>query len=266
MAIAGSANWMAAATLCERELVRFLRQRNRLIGALAQPLIFWVLFDAGLSGSFRPAGGPQHLTYGEYFLPGVLVLIVLFTAIFATISIIEDRNEGFLQGVLVAPVPRAMVVLGKVMGGTLLALIQALAFLAVAWLFGVRAGPGQLLAAGLFLLVVGIGLTSLGVCIAWRMDSIQGFHAIMSVVLFPMWLLSGAFFPASGAPAWLAWTIRLNPVTYMVAGLRRLLDEPSAAWTGLPSFPVCLLVTVSFAAAMFLLASRLAGRTRTKGA
>ncbi|HIK96080.1 MAG TPA: ABC transporter, partial [Planctomycetes bacterium] len=102
--------WSAAWALAWRELIRFFRQRTRVIGAIGQPVIFWVLFGAGLGGSFQPpkwaAGLSQPLTYQEYFFPGVAVLIVMFTAIFSTISIIEDRREGFLQGVLAAPVPR----------------------------------------------------------------------------------------------------------------------------------------------------------------
>src|SRR5690349_13621150 len=118
------------ATLSQRELVRFFRQRNRVFGALVQPIIFWLLFGAGL-GTARVGGGAAdsgRLDYSHFF-PGTLVMIILFTAIFATISIIEDRREGFLQGVLVAPVPRWSIVLGKVFGGTAIAMLQGTIFL-----------------------------------------------------------------------------------------------------------------------------------------
>src|SRR5580698_8783644 len=132
--------WLPAGSLCVRELVRFVRQRTRIVGALLQPFIFWILFGAGLGGTFKPpAWAPQGMTYQEYFLPGVAVLILLFTAIFSTISIIEDRREGFLQAVLVSPIPRASLVMGKVMGGTALAVIQAALFLLLGpllWLVG----------------------------------------------------------------------------------------------------------------------------------
>src|SRR3954466_12373933 len=117
--------WPVVATLCQRELVRFFRQKNRVFGALGQPIIFWILFGAGLKSN--------QLDYAHFF-PGTLVMILLFTAIFATISIIEDRREGFLQGVLVAPVPRWSMVLGKVLGGAAIAMIQGLLFLALGWL------------------------------------------------------------------------------------------------------------------------------------
>ena len=158
-----------------REWVRFVRQRNRVVGAIGQPLIFWLLFGAGLGPSFRlPGAGDESVSYREYFFPGSLVLILLFTAIFATISIIEDRREGFLQSVLVAPVPRWSMVLGKILGGTLLAMAQGLIFLVLGLTLGVHVSLLGLLAIVALLFVMAIGLTALGFVIAWRMDSTQG--------------------------------------------------------------------------------------------
>ena len=119
--------WPVVVTLCQRELVRFFRQKNRVFGALVQPIIFWLLFGAGLGGA-KVGADANRLDYAHFF-PGTLVMILLFTAIFATISIIEDRREGFLQGVLVAPVPRWSMVLGKVLGGTAIAMLQGIVFL-----------------------------------------------------------------------------------------------------------------------------------------
>jgi ABC-2 type transport system permease protein len=244
--------WLPVRTLALRELVRFFRQRSRVIGAVGQPVLFWVLFGAGLRGSFKspdwaPAG--RELSYQEYFFPGIAVMIVLFTAIFSTISIIEDRREGFLQGVLVAPCSRLAVVLGKLCGGTALALLQAGLFLALAPTMGLKLGVGTVIVVMLFLTLLAFTLTALGFLIAWPLDSTQGFHAIMSIFLLPMWLLSGAFFPAEES-GWLSWVIRLNPLTYGVAGLRRLLyfgeSLPTAA--GLPPLWICVLVTCGFCA------------------
>ena len=153
-----------------REVIRFVRQRSRVTGAALQPLLFWLLFGLGLQGSFRP-GGQQELSYLEYFFPGTVVLVLLFTAIFATISIIEDRREGFLQAVLVAPVPRWAVVLGKVLGGSLIALAQGVLFLLLGLTIDIPFSPVQVIAVIGFLLIVAIGLTSLGFTIAWRLDS-----------------------------------------------------------------------------------------------
>jgi ABC-2 type transport system permease protein len=263
--------WLAAGTLCSRELVRFARQRNRVFGAIGQPIIFWLLFGFGLSRSFRLAGaGGESMNYLEYFFPGTLVLILLFTAIFATISIIEDRREGFLQSVLVAPVPRWSLVLGKVLGGTLIALVQGLIFLLLGLTIGLKFDLIGLAAIAAFSFLVAFALTALGFVIAWRMESTQGFHAIMSVFLMPMWLLSGAFFPAdAGGPtgtAVLAWVIRLNPLTYGVAGLRRLLylhSADAALPADLPSLATCWSVTVVFAVIMFALACGIAGKRTT---
>jgi len=253
--------------LCSRELVRFFRQRNRVIGALGQPLMFWVLFAAGFGPSFSAPDGGTSLSYGKYFFPGTVVLILLFTAIFATISIIEDRREGFLQSVLVAPIPRWSMVLGKLLGGTLIALVQALFFLALGWFVGLRLTPPELAATIVFLFVVALALTGLGFVIAWRMDSTQGFHAIMSVFLLPMWLLSGAFFPAESGP--LAWILRVNPLAYGVAGLRHLLHWQvgdaivSASQPSLPSAATCWLVTLAFAAVTWTLSWKMAGYRTT---
>jgi ABC-2 type transport system permease protein len=255
--------WMAAWTLAEREVVRFLRQPNRVIGALGQPIIFWVFLGLGLRGSFKPETATGSVPYDQYFFPGVLAMIVLFTAIFSTISIIEDRREGFLQGVLVAPVARVWIVLGKVIGGTLLALLQSIFFLGLAPLAGI---PLSWMGVGLTVLllaVLGVALTSLGSILAWRTDSVQGFHAVMSLFLFPMWFLSGAVFPLEGAPAWLAWVVRLNPLTYGVAAIRRLLSigvGDSAIPASVASLPWSIGVTLLFAVVMLVMATRAARR------
>ena len=263
--------WLATGTLCWRELVRFFRQRNRVFGAIGQPILFWVLFGFGLGRSFRlPAAGGQSMNYLEYFFPGTLVLILLFTAIFATISIIEDRREGFLQSVLVAPLPRWSLVLGKLLGGTLIALAQGLLFLALGLTVGLRFTPASLAAIAAFCFLVAFALTAVGFVIAWRLDSTQGFHAIMSVFLMPMWLLSGAFFPAdaggSTGSAWLATIIWANPLTYGVAGLRRLMywQLPDAALPAdLPSLTTCWVVTLAFAILAFAAAWQTSGKRTT---
>src|SRR5471032_2018112 len=154
-------------TLTRREIVRFLRQRNLVVGALLQPLIFWVLFGAAFTTSFKPPEGSEGMSYQEYFFPGTVVMILLFTAIFSTISIIEDRKEGFLQSVLVAPISRAAIVLGKIFGGTLLAFGQGLLFLLMAPFIGVHFGLLSFALSCAFLLVVSFALTGLGFCIAW---------------------------------------------------------------------------------------------------
>lgn len=263
----------AGLALAKRELIRFLRQRTRIVGAIGQPLIFWILFGAGLRSSFQaPPWAAQlqrPLAYQEYFFPGIAVLIVLFTAIFSTISIIEDRREGFLQGVLVAPVSRSAIVLGKLLGGTLLALLQAGLFLLIgpllSWAglapeFELQWTLGGMLLATAYLAVIAVELTAIGFLLAWPMNSTQGYHAVMSVFLMPMWLVSGAFFPGSGS-GWLAWVMRANPLTYGVAGLRRLLYAESLPVTvDLPSMAVCVTVTLLTTVVCYALAVWLVSR------
>ena len=247
-------------TLWQRELVRFYRQPSRVVGALAPPVLFWVLIGAGLGPSFHAPGAAAGASYLAWFFPGVVILILLFTAIFAEISIIEDRREGFLQAVLVAPVPRAAVVLGKVLGGTTLALLQSALFLLLGPAVGLKPpslAAFALLAAVLFLLA--FALTALAAAIAWWLDSTQGFHAIMNLFLIPMWLLAGTLFPAEGAPGWLGVVMRVNPLTYGVAALRGALSSPGAADAG-PGFGVSLAVTAGCAALAFAAAGWVASR------
>jgi ABC-2 type transport system permease protein len=205
----------------------------------------------------------------------------MFTAIFSTISIIEDRREGFLQGVLVAPIPRAALVLGKLSGGTVLAVVQAAIFLvigpALRWVglaphMSLTVSAADAMAIAAFLTLEAFALTALGYVMAWPLDSTQGFHALMSIFLFPMWLLSGAFFPIPES-GWLSWLMRINPLTYGVAGLQRILflhagprPEGAAAGGGLPSLATCVGVTILFCAIGFAASVWLTGRRTVRNA
>jgi ABC-2 type transport system permease protein len=253
---------LAVASLWWREVVRFYRQRSRVIGVILSPLVFWLVIGLGFGTSFRGQTGGGH--YLEYFFPGALIMIVLFTSIFAMMSVIEDRKEGFLLSVMVAPVSRSVIVLAKVLGGTSLATIQGLIFLVFAPLVGVRLGLTQFALVALITFLVSFSLTALGFALAWRMDSSQGFHAIVNLFLIPLWLVSGAVFPLSGASGWIRWIMRLNPLTYGTEGLRAVLFPGSAA----PQFPVsvCLAVLAVFSAAVFTLAFMMANRRSTKPA
>jgi len=233
---------LAAMSLCRRELVRFFRQRSRVVGALGTPIFFWLFVGSGFN-------------YLDYLFAGTIIQILLFASIFSTISIIQDRNEGFLQGVLVAPIPRSAVVLGKVMGGMSIALLQGLAFLALAPTVGIYPSFPQVAAALGVMALVSFGLTSMGVIFAWRFNSVQGFHGVMNLVLFPMWLLSGAVFKTDQASAWIRGAMWADPLTYGVAALRGVLGTQS-----LMPMSIALGVTAGFAALMFLLASAFARR------
>lgn len=269
--LAGSSPALGAVMMLSwREWTRFFRQRHRVAGALGQPILFWLLFGTGMHGAFRNDAGGEFMAY---YLPGTMALIVLFTAIFATISIIEDRREGFLQGVLVAPVPRWTIALGKILGGAAIAWVQALFFLVLAVAVGSIAPSLNLLPLLLLLAIAAISMTALGVFFAWPMESTQGFHAIMNLVLMPLWLLSGAFFPVpaltDASPVGqtvMHWTMRANPVTYIIGGMRHLLSaEPLVTSTAywLPGLFVCWCVSVVFMLVTFTAAWWIVSRSES---
>lgn len=252
----------AAAILWKRDLLHFLRQPARLAGFLGSPLIFWIVIGSGFRGSFSYPPDQPGITYLEYYFPGTVVLTMLFTAIFASISIIEDRHSGFLQGVLVAPVPRLGIAAGKIAGAATLALLQAVLLMLLVPLLGIGITAAGAAASLLSLLLLGIGLSGLGFLIAWRMDTTQGFHAVMNLVLVPLWLLSGALFPVTGAADWIRYVVFVNPMYYGVSAFRQALylgagHDPLE----LLSLPFNLAVISVFSAVMLALSSR-AARTR----
>jgi ABC-2 type transport system permease protein len=254
---------LPAFTLWWREIVRFYRQPTRVVGVLASPLVFWLVIGSGFGTSFRSGGGPGQQHYLDYFYPGALIMIVLFTSIFTMMSVIEDRKEGFLLSVLVAPVPRTAIVLGKVLGGTTLSAVQGMIFLLFAPFAGVHLDPVQVLLVALVVFLVSFSLTALGFAIAWPMDSSQAFHGIVNLFLIPLWLVSGALFPLTGASKWLQVVMRVNPLTYGVAALRGLMYPGADSSFPLPSSMATL---VLFSLAMFGLAWLMANRRTTRPA
>lgn len=262
--------WLVVSALSWREFIRFFRQPNRVVGAIGTPLLFWLLFGAGLHQSFQVAAdGPS---FREYFFPGTLVLILMFTAIFSSVSIIEDRREGFLQSVLVAPIPPWSIVLGKILGSTLIAWFQVALCLVLVLTLDIQLSWENVLCMLGVLLLGALLMTSMGFAMAWNMESIQGFHAVMNLVLMPMWLLSGAFFPVPAlandvvfSQQVLHWVMRCNPLTYVVAPLHELLVGSVAnGRTWFPSLGTSLAVTLLFLLAAFTLACKVS-RRRTRG-
>jgi ABC-2 type transport system permease protein len=254
---------LPAFTLWWREIVRFYRQPSRVVGVLASPLVFWLVIGSGFGTSFRSGGGPGQQHYLDYFYPGALIMIVLFTSIFTMMSVIEDRKEGFLLSVLVAPVPRTAIVLGKVLGGTTLAAFQGMIFLVFAPFAGVHLDLVQVLLVGVVVFLVSFSLTALGFAIAWPMDSSQAFHGIVNLFLIPLWLVSGALFPIAGASGWIRVIMRLNPLTYGVEALRGLLYPGVETTFPLPSAMATL---VLFSLVMFGAAFLMANRRTTRPA
>lgn len=249
---------LCAGTLWLRELRGFYRQPSRIVGSLSTPILFWFVLGSGFGGSLLAEQGG----YARFFYPGTVMLAVLFTSIFANISLIEDRREGFLLGVLVAPVSRLALVIGKVCGSTTLGAIQGALLLPLAPLAGITLSAAALPGMLGVLFLAALGLTALGFLCAWWLDSVQGFHSIMNLLLLPMWLMSGGVFPLDGSSAWVRWLTALNPLAYGVAELRRLLGSPVSA--SAPSSETCWLVLGSFAAAMLLASWHRAAKAEAK--
>lgn len=252
-----------AFSLWKREVVRFYRQKARVVGVIASPLLFWIVIGSGFGNSFH-SGATSSQHYLEFFFPGALTMIVLFTSIFTMMSVIEDRNQGFLLSVLVAPVGRSVIVLGKVLGGTTLAAIQGVIFLVFAPLIGIHFTAMSFLSVLAVVFLIAFLLTALGFAIAWPMDSTQAFHAIINLFLIPLWLLSGALFPVQDASFWMRVLMRCNPLTYGTEALRALLFPASAT----PGFPLALDLAIlgGFTLAMFVVAFAIANRRSTKPA
>ena len=257
--------WLPTVSLWWREIVRFYRQRSRWVGVVLSPLLFWLVIGSGLGDSFRAVGVGEGRGYLEYFFPGTLVLTLLFTSIFCMMSVIEDRREGFLLSVLVSPAPRASLVLGKILGGTTLAVSQGVLFLLFAPVAGISLGVTNLAAVLGTMFLISFGLTALGFSIAWRLDSTHGFHALINLLLIPMWLLSGALFPVSGASPWVGWMMSANPLTYGVLLLRRALYPEAAPASAAASPTLALCVSLAFGVAMFILALVVASRRERGG-
>lgn len=231
-------------TLWQREVVRFFRQPSRVVSAIAQPFLFWVFVGSGLEASFRPKTLSSEIGYLEFFYPGILLMIILFASIFSNFSVIEDREKGFFQGVLVSPAPRLSLVMAKVIGGATIALIQASIFLILAPFVGIPLSFFKLLKLMAVLFLIGVALAGFGFSIAWRMGSMQGFHAVIMLILFPLWFLSGAFFPMGGLPFFLEWLMKLNPLTYALSTIRIIFYGENVFL--LPSLRISLMVTLLF--------------------
>jgi ABC-2 type transport system permease protein len=210
----------AASIVWRRELIRFKSDRLRAITSLVQPVLFLFVLGTGLSG-LASHGLPAGVDFKTFIYPGVLAMSVLFTAIFSAASIVWDREFGFLREMLVAPVHRWAIVVGKCLGGATVATFQGIIFLALAGVAHVPYNPVLLLTLVGELLLLSFTLTAFGVMMAARIKQIQAFMALTQMFVMPLFFLSGALFPLSGLPAWLTVLTRIDPLTYIVAPMRR---------------------------------------------
>ncbi len=221
----------AVSIVWRRELIRFFTDRLRAITSLVQPFLFLFILGTGLSSlAGRTLAG--NVSFRTFIYPGVLAMSVLFTAIFSAGSIVWDREFGFLREILVAPVSRASIVIGKCLGGATIATFQGVIFLALAWFAGVPYDPLLMLTLIGELLLLAFTLTAFGVMMAARITQFQAFMALTQMLVMPLFFLSGALYPLSGLPAWLSVLTRIDPLTYVVGPMRGAvfshLDIPAA--------------------------------------
>jgi ABC-2 type transport system permease protein len=207
-----------------RDLIRFWRDRVRVLAALVQPLIFLVLLGTGLSSALRGVGGGfgGGLDYQVFMYPGIIGMAVLFSSIFSGMSIIWDREFGFLKEVLVAPIDRSAVAIGKILGGATQAMFQGVILLVLAPFFGVKLTPLVVVEVIGLIFCIAFALSGVGVAIASRMRSMMGFQFVLNFLVQPAFFLSGAMFPVTGLPGWMTALTRLDPLTYGVDPIRRI--------------------------------------------
>ena len=241
-----------------REFKRFFRQRGRLVTTAARPLIWLFLVGVGLTSVIDTGSG---VTYLQFILPGVIGMTILFSSIFSTISVVWDREFGFLSEMLVAPISRVTIVAGKLVSGTALSLFQGLALLIVAPIVGIHVGLLQILAMAFFITVVSFAITAFGLFIAARLDSLEGFNVIMNFIVLPMFFLSGALYPIDALPPWLRILTYCNPLTYGVDAFKHILLG-GAAGTLAAELPLVLdfALLAVFAVVMTFLAAWAFGR------
>lgn len=212
-------------TIWYREFIRFIRERSRIVGMIGQPLLYLLIVGQGISAAmgFRGVPASVPINYVQFMYPGILGMSVLFTSIFSGVSIIWDREFGFLKEVLVAPVPRWATAVGKALGGSTVALIQAAIMLLLAPFIKVPLPPLVILQLLGTLFLISLGLTFLGIAIASRMETMEGFQMFMNFLVMPLFFLSGAIFPMTNLPGWMNFLMKIDPLTYGVDALRRLI-------------------------------------------
>jgi ABC-2 type transport system permease protein len=233
-------DYEAILMLCERDISRFWRERAQLYGSLARTVVWLFVLGAGLRGSITV---PGNVSYLAYVFPGMLAMAIIFTSLQSAVGVIFDREFGFLKEILVAPVPRPSIVIGKALAGATIATIQGVIIFLFAPFAGVHPSPLALIASVGVMLLTGFGLTAVGLLFAARMTSFEGFGTINNFIVLPLYFASGAQFPLDRAPEWMRFLARFNPLAYAVDLLRGLLV---GLWSFDPRFD--LFVLVAFAA------------------
>jgi ABC-2 type transport system permease protein len=212
--------WRGTWVVAYREILRFVGDRSRLLSSLFMPLLFLLIFGAGFTKALGPLA--RNVNYIQFMYPGLIAMTVLTSSLFAGMSVVWDREFGFLKEILVAPIGRTGIVFGKAAGGTMVAFAQVLMMLVLAPFLHVPLSPGIVLSLVPIVIVLSIALSGLGILVASFMQSQQGFQVLVQVLIFPLIFLAGVFFPVNNVPDWLAVISKVNPLTYGVDAIRQV--------------------------------------------
>jgi len=213
-------------TIWYRDLLRFWHDKMRMVSSITLPLLFLFVFGSGLG--FRMGLLAPGVDFAQFMFPGIISMTVMMSSFMAGMSVVWDREFGFLKEVLVAPISRASVAVGKTLGSTTVAMLQGIIILLFAPLIGISLSLGTVLALLPLMLLLSASISSLGILLATRIRSMEAFQAVMQMLMFPMVFLSGVFFPLQGLPAWMDILVKLNPATYGVAPIRQVMLGTSA--------------------------------------
>ena len=263
----------AVRIVCQRELLRWVKDRRRLLAGLVQPLLWLFVLGTGLSRVVAPGSG--DVDFRTFLFPGVLATSVMFTAVFSGVSVVWDREFGFLREMLVAPIRRSSILAGKCLGGAIVATVQAVVILALAGLAGVPYSPVLMLELLALLFLASMSITAFGLLLGAKVANIQSVMPVIQTVITPMMFLSGALYPTSGLPGWLAFATKVNPVTYAVNPMRHVvfshLDlspaaaavlDPQLTWGGWPvPFALQLVVLTGLGLVTFAVAVKRFSKT-----
>ena len=246
--------YKAIYVIVAREFKRFFRQRARLLGTIARPLLWLIIIGSGFTKLIDVGG---DITYTQFIVPGILGMTILFSSIFSTISVVWDREFGFLREILVAPISRFTIVIGKILSGTAIALLQGVLILALAPLFGLYVSLSQFLVMIILMAIVAFSITSLGLFIASFLPTLEGFNVIMNFIVLPMFFLSGALYPVKTLPSFLQYLSRINPLSYGIDAFKNVMLDAEINSPLSPDFSLSLDITVVslFATLMVILAS-----------
>jgi len=212
--------WRGTWVVAYREILRFVSDRSRMLSSFAMPLLFLVIFGAGFTKVMGPLA--RGVNFIQFMYPGIIAMTVLTSSLFAGISVVWDREYGFLKEILVAPLGRTGIVFGKAAGGTVVALLQALVMLVLAPIVGVSLTPTMVLKLIPVVIILSLALSGLGILIASFMQSQQGFQVLIQILIFPLIFLAGVFFPVNDVPVWMEITSKVNPLTYGVDAIRQI--------------------------------------------